>query len=149
RAAVRTDEGHRDLDQIERTETEHQQVVERIFAMRRAGDSLDAVLKVYQTDLGPKRDELEGLVRGFVIFERRVLADASQASTDSVTQSIRALMMISVVALFLSIGIAFFITRALTDQVGTSVGRVQSSSAELQASATQQATGAKEQATAM
>jgi len=149
RAMVRTDEGHRDLDQIERAETEHQQVVERILAMRRAGDSLDTALKVYQIDLGPKRDDLEGLVRGFVIFERRVLAEASQASTDSASQNIRALVMMAVIALLVSIGIAFFITRALTNQVGTSVVRMQSSSAELQAAATQQATGAKQQATAM
>ena len=45
--------------------------------------------------------------------------------------------------------IAFFLTRALTRQIGTAVGHVQSSSAELQAAANQQATGAKEQATAM
>ena len=46
-------------------------------------------------------------------------------------------------------GIGWFITAALTRQIGTAVGQVQSSSAELQAAANQQATGAKEQATAM
>jgi methyl-accepting chemotaxis protein len=149
RAAVKTEEGHRDLDQIERVEAEHQQVVEQIFAMRRAGNDSKTILDAYQADLSPKRDELDGLIKAFVTFERRVLEDASQASTHSVTQIIRALILMALIVLLLSIGIASFITRGLTRQVGESVGRVQSSSAELQAAATQQATGAKEQATAM
>ena len=149
RAAVVTDEGHRDLDQIERVEAEHKQVVEHIFAMRRAGDDTGATLRAYQAQLAPKRDDLDGLVKAFVTFERRVLQTASQTASDSATRSIRALVLMTLVALTLSIGIAFFITRALTRQVGASVGRMQSSSAELQATATQQATGAKEQATAM
>jgi methyl-accepting chemotaxis protein len=149
RAAVRTDEGDRDLDQIERAETEHQQVVERLFAMRRANNDPGAIIKAYEVQLGPKRDELEGLVKSFVASEQRILQETSQASTDSVTQTIRTLALMTAIALFLAIAIAFLITRALTQQVGTSVGRVQSSSAELQAAATQQATGAKEQATAM
>ncbi len=45
--------------------------------------------------------------------------------------------------------IGWFITSALSKQIGAAVGQVQSSSAELQAAANQQATGAKEQATAM
>ena len=48
-----------------------------------------------------------------------------------------------VVALGLSMAIAFFLTRSLTRQIGTAVGHVQSSSAELQAAANQQATGAQ------
>ena len=45
--------------------------------------------------------------------------------------------------------IGWFITRSLSEQIGTAVGQVRSSSAELQAAANQQATGAKEQAAAM
>jgi len=45
--------------------------------------------------------------------------------------------------------IGWFITRALSRQIGVAVGHVQSSSAELQAAATQQATGVKEQVTSM
>jgi methyl-accepting chemotaxis protein len=45
--------------------------------------------------------------------------------------------------------IGWFITNALSRQIGSAVGHVQSSSAELQAAANQQASSAKEQATAM
>jgi methyl-accepting chemotaxis protein len=45
--------------------------------------------------------------------------------------------------------IGWFITSSLSQQIGTAVGRVRSSSSELQAAANQQATGAKEQAAAM
>jgi methyl-accepting chemotaxis protein len=54
----------------------------------------------------------------------------------------------SAAAVIIVIVIAFYITRSLTNMVGSAVGQVQSSSTELQAAATQQATGAKEQATA-
>jgi CHASE3 domain sensor protein len=45
--------------------------------------------------------------------------------------------------------IGWFITRSLSDQIGTAVTQVRSSSSELQAAANQQASSAKEQATAM
>jgi len=45
--------------------------------------------------------------------------------------------------------IGWFISRSLSDQIGSAVGQVRSSSAELQAAANQQASGAKEQAAAM
>jgi methyl-accepting chemotaxis protein len=45
--------------------------------------------------------------------------------------------------------IGWFMSRSLSEQIGTAVAQVRSSSAELQAAANQQATGAKEQATAM
>jgi len=45
--------------------------------------------------------------------------------------------------------IGWFISRSLTNQIGSAVGQVRSSSTELQAAANQQATGAKQQAAAM
>ena len=45
--------------------------------------------------------------------------------------------------------IGWFITSSLSQQIGSAVGHVRSSSTELQAAANQQASGAKEQATAM
>lgn len=45
--------------------------------------------------------------------------------------------------------IGWLITRSLSEQIGSAVGQVRSSSTELQAAANQQASGAKEQATAM
>jgi methyl-accepting chemotaxis protein len=47
------------------------------------------------------------------------------------------------------IAIGWFISRSLSDQIGTAVGQVKGSSTELQAAANQQASGAKEQAAAM
>ena len=115
RAAVRTVEGHRDLDQIERAEAEHQEVVDRFLAAP-DGATAEAVLQAYQQQVAPKRDEMESSINAFVAFERRVLADASQASTDSATQSVRALVLMTIVAIGLSMGIAFFLTRALTSR---------------------------------
>jgi methyl-accepting chemotaxis protein len=45
--------------------------------------------------------------------------------------------------------IGWFISRSLSEQIGTAVGQVRSSSTELQAAANQQASGAKEQVSAM
>lgn len=44
--------------------------------------------------------------------------------------------------------VGWFITRSLSQQIGSAVAQIHSASAELQAAATQQATGAKEQSTA-
>ena len=45
--------------------------------------------------------------------------------------------------------VGFYISRSLSQQIGSAVSRIQSSAAELQAAANQQATGSKEQSTAM
>jgi CHASE3 domain sensor protein len=45
--------------------------------------------------------------------------------------------------------VGWLISKSLSDQIGTAVGQVRSSSSELQTAANQQATGAKEQAAAM
>jgi methyl-accepting chemotaxis protein len=149
KTVVNSDDERQLLDRLERAEAEHQLVVERIFDLRRTDASTAAIIKTYHDQLAPKRDEIEALVKAYVTNERRLLEEASQASTDAATQSIRAVVAMILVALLLSVGIAVVLTRALTEQVGSSVGRVQSSSSELQAAASMQATGAKQQATAM
>ncbi len=87
-------------------------------------------------------DEMEGEERT-LLERRRVEAEASAEITQAV------MLWGSALGLLLVALLGWFITRSLSEQIGTAVNHVQSSSAELQAAATQQATGAKEQATAM
>lgn len=70
-------------------------------------------------------------------------AEAAAASTQAV------LVGGSVLGLITVLLTSWFIVRQLTQQIGTAVHQVQSSSTELQAAANQQASGAKEQSQAM
>lgn len=82
--------------------------------------------------------------------EERSLLDRRRESAESSAELTKTVMLWGSFAgvLFVAL-VGFFITRSLSQQIGTAVNHVQSSSAELQAAASQQATGAKEQATAM
>lgn len=81
--------------------------------------------------------------------EANLLVDrAAQASRSAVTAEMITLWGGILGAIVVAL-MGWFISAALTRQIGSAVEQMQSSSAELQAAANQQATGSKEQATAM
>jgi len=147
---VITDESRGILGAIERSEAEHQQATERVIALRRRSAArLDPVAQAFDEQVAPKRDQIDGNIRGFLSLEGRLLDQSRQASTDTASSAVNMTVVIAVVVVLFATLAAVFLTRTLGRQIGTAVGQVQSSSAELQSAANQQATGAKEQATAM
>jgi methyl-accepting chemotaxis protein len=78
------------------------------------------------------------------LLQRR--AEDAQASADATTAIT---LWGGLAGTLIVAAIGFFMSRSLSDQIGTAVAQVRSSSTELQAAANQQATGIKEQATAM
>jgi methyl-accepting chemotaxis protein len=116
----------------------------------RRTQGLDAALKVVLNNSGKAyMDDARATVAEADQEERDLLkqrTDEAHASAD-MTQTIivwgGALGTLSVML------IGFLITRSLSNQIGSAVGQVRSSSTELQAAANQQVSGAKEQATAM
>jgi methyl-accepting chemotaxis protein len=91
---------------------------------------------------------------------RTVIADADQEARDVLKQRsdearvsadmTQTIILWGGLAGTITVGlIGWLITRSLSEQIGSAVGQVRSSSTELQAVANQQASGAKEQATAM
>jgi methyl-accepting chemotaxis protein len=144
-----TAEARRLLDAIAQSEADQQRPIEHLFAMKKANAANEALIRTFDEEAAPKRDEVEAVVKTFVAREERQLEDATGASSRLAARTINLVGAFTGLALLLGGLLALVLTRALTRQVGSSVGKVQSSSAELQASAAQQATGAKQQATAI
>lgn len=149
KAVANTDEVTRLVDQMERSETEHQAAIDRVISLRQTDAKLEAVSQAFDSDVLPKREALDQAVSSFTALEQRLLDEGKKAATDTASFATTSVGMVSVAAVLLAIGIALILTRTLSRQIGSAVQHVQSSSSELQAAANQQATGAKEQATAM
>ena len=144
-----TDEGQRLLQEIERSDAEHQNVIERVIALRRTAASAEAVSRALNDQVVPVRTRLNDSIDAFVAREVRLLDEAKQAGTDSALSAITLVLVVVAAAVLFAVLVAFVLARTLGRQIGTAVGHVQSSSSELQSAATQQATGAREQTTAM
>ncbi len=122
---------------------------DRVIALRQADAPLDAIIKVFDQEVNPRRLVLRRAVDAFIAFARRTLDQENKASTQAADTAATLMTVFALLALAMAIGIAVPLTRALAIQIGTAVGQIQSSSTELQAAANQQATATKEQATAM
>lgn len=146
-ASSREDKGL--IDRIEQSEADYQAVLERVIALRNTDAALEAVSRAFEVDVLPKRAALDQAVASFVALEQGLLDQGKKAATGTALSATNAVGAVSLVALLLAIGIALWLTRTLSRQVGSAIHHVQSSSSELQTAANQQATGAKEQATAM
>jgi methyl-accepting chemotaxis protein len=133
---------------ISQDDTPYDQAVGADIAVRRRTSSLAAIDRTFNS-IDRLRTKLSSDIAAFVREESQSLASARQASTDTATTAVVLIVVIAVLAVLIAIAVAFLLTRWLRRSVGTAVAGVKSSSAELQATANQQATVAKEQATAM
>ena len=117
--------------------------------LRRTQD-LEAALKIVRNDSGKTlMDQIRGLVAEADREEVGLLkqrADEAHASADMTTTVILWGALLGTLAMVV---LGWFITRSLSQQIGSAVLQIQSSSAELQIAANQQATGAKEQSIAI
>jgi methyl-accepting chemotaxis protein len=136
-------------DEIERAEADHQRAMDEVIARRRTDAPVESIVRAFEEQVIPKRDQLDTSLRSLVSREERQLQDNKQAATDAASTATTLVTVIAVVSTLVSAVIAYFLTRLLSQQIGGAVQHVQSSSAELQAAANQQAVGSKEQSTAM
>jgi methyl-accepting chemotaxis protein len=137
------------LDTVVRAENDHQQALETVIALRRSDAGIDAVVRAFDERSAPRRVQLDKDIAAFLALEARLVEAAKQASSASASTTVTVVLVLTVVAALLAAAIAVALTRALSRQVGTAVGQVQTSSTELEAAASQQAAGAREEATAM
>jgi methyl-accepting chemotaxis protein len=118
--------------------------------LRRQDGGFEAALKVVLTNTGKQSmDDIRTVVTSMESEERRLLDLRTAAANASAQQLTGIIMGGFSVALVLSLLIALLITRTLNRQVGSAVQHILSSSAELQAAASQQASGMKEQGSSM
>lgn len=138
-----------ELDALERADEEFRRVQDELLALVRAGTSEALVEAAFMGQLRPRRQELQRASNALITKENAALAAATQAASDAASSAILMVVAIAVAAGAFAMFIAAALTRGLSRQIGTAVGQVQSSSAELHAAATQQAAGMREQASAM
>ena len=117
--------------------------------MRRSGN-LDETVKIVRGGQGKRfMDELRQILDQMDNEERGLLKQRSEEADAEAGTAKSVIIFGTLLCLLLITTAGILITRALTRQIGSSVGQIQSSSSELQAAANQQATATKEQATAM
>jgi methyl-accepting chemotaxis protein len=149
RASSLSDDGLRLSRAAEQAEAEHQQVYDRLLALRATEANIERVNDAFERDAVPKRQLVDRAILAFVEAEQALLEQARASSSATASSASTLLIGITIAVVLSAIVAAFVLASSLTRQIGGTVGQMQSSSAELSAAANQQATGAKEQTTAM
>jgi methyl-accepting chemotaxis protein len=110
----------------------------------------DAALKVVVTNVGKTyMDQVRSITAEADQEERDLLKLRSEEARASADMTMAIILWGGLLGTLAVAGIGWLIARSLSQQIGSAVGLVRSSSTELQAAANQQANGAKEQSAAM
>jgi methyl-accepting chemotaxis protein len=117
--------------------------------LRRA-QGFDAAVKVVLNNTGKTfMDQIRALVSEADLEEQNLLKQRSDEARASADLTMAVILWGGLAGVLVVAAIGWLITRSLSEQIGSAVGQVRSSSTELQAAANQQAVGAREQASAM
>jgi len=117
--------------------------------LRRKGD-LAQVTRIVSAGTGKKiMDELRGISAQMEQEERELLIKRAEEVDAAAGGARKTILYGTLICLIFVTAAGLLITRSLSGQIGMAVRHVQSSSVELQATANQQASGAKESSTAM
>jgi methyl-accepting chemotaxis protein len=116
----------------------------------RRTEGLDAATKVVLSNVGKTTmDQIRAIVAEADQEEKDLLKVRSEEARSSADTTMAIILWGGLLGTLVVAAIGWFISSSLSQQIGSAVGMVRSSSTELQAAANQQATGAKEQAAAM
>src|SRR5262245_18334653 len=80
-----TEESQRFLAAVEKSDAAHEEALGRIIAMRRGDAAPEAVVRAYDEQAAPRRDQLRTDLNALVDSEDRLLDDATRDSTDTAT----------------------------------------------------------------
>ncbi len=137
------------LETIQKRNTELRDAVDGLITLRQTTTPLAVIAQKYDDEVIPLRESLRDAINALSKMETEALRETRESSTDAANAAISFVVIAVGFSVALAILIALTLTRALTRQIGSSVGQIRSSSAELQSAANQQASGAKEQVSAM
>ncbi|MEJ0097142.1 MAG: methyl-accepting chemotaxis protein [Bauldia sp.] len=137
------------VDAIRQAFVAHTAAVDAIVALRRGGANVDDAEKAYKEQVTPAGTQLNTVITDYLNHRQTELQAAQQSSTEVAKSAETLITVIGIVTILLAALIGFVLVRALTRQIGSAVGHVRSSSAELQSAANQQASGMKEQTISM
>ncbi|MBT0773615.1 methyl-accepting chemotaxis protein [Kineosporia sp. J2-2] len=144
---VHTDRGRSLLATIRSVEQTVVEVQADLFEVRANGTTLESA----QAFVGARntRVALQKALTDFADYEEALTEEGIRAAESAQRRDIITIVVVIAGAVLATALIGLFITRRMRRRIGTAVGDVQASSAELQTTANQQAVGAMEQATAM
>ena len=137
------------LDNLVRADATYQTAADRVIEMRGGDARLETVAKIFDEKLVPLQVAVSAALDRVLETQYEAQQAAKAAATQSANEAISELLGIAILLAIVALVVATLLTRSLSQQIGSAVGQVQSSSAELQAAANQQASSATEQATAM
>lgn len=123
--------------------------VDTLLRARRAGEARDAVSQRFERQVLPTARALDQALTATSDRLTQRMEAATRATSDLADRAVVLILGLAALAVTLGAGIAVWLTRLLTNQIGDATAHLQSSSAELQAAASQQAAGSGEQAAAM
>ncbi len=125
--------------------------LERAIDLRRStSPALDATAAVIARGEGKQlMDKARSLLGDMDQEEASLLQHRAREARSSTEATKLVIEWGSIAAIILACAVGWVITRSLSNQVGSAVRHIQSSSVELQAAANQQAVGAREQSTSM
>lgn len=146
---ILTPEGKQFLKQTEQAHAAFTAALDQVVEARRRGTVGDPLVKMFETDVWPKRLHGERILIAFLEHERQLVADARAAATRAESQSLWIVVAVAFTAMLVAVLLTVLLTRSLVGTIGPAVRHVQVSATQLQSTANQQASGSKQNATVM
>ncbi|GAA2526460.1 methyl-accepting chemotaxis protein [Pilimelia columellifera] len=137
------------LGDVEEAHASYRVALGRVVAQRRAGAPLATVGANFERTVLPQRVNLDQQVNALNESLTTQLMRERDVATAQANRAVAVVLGVAMVVTVLGVLMAWLLARMLGHQIGGVVGHIQSSSAELEAVAAQQANGARDQATAM
>lgn len=136
------------IDVIQELENQLRAITQGILA-RRGSTTTDLMLAEFRNSAMPKRDAVDAAMKALLAGQKQNMEtrrEASKARAEMIENSVAFLMILGVLVTFL---IGWVHTTRTNASMGDAVSRLQSSSAELETTATQQSSISQEHATSM
>jgi methyl-accepting chemotaxis protein len=142
-------QGKRILADIRSSQNALAELQDRAIHVRMEKNGFQGASQIMLQEAIPVRERLWQYSRELVQLEQQLLEQAKRDSTAKASFATMAVIVLGCFAVLFAVFTAFYLSRALSRQIGSAVQHVQTSSAELQTTANQQASGAREAATSM
>jgi methyl-accepting chemotaxis protein len=137
------------LSDVSVNEAAHAAALAPVIARRSQLPDLRSIGQLNGTAVGPAREKLEKSIATLIGQVGKDVEAGRRESSRATTKAIIVIIVLGLLAMACAATIAYRLSRGLRREVGAAVGHIQSSSAELEAAAQQQAAGGRDQASAM
>ncbi|MEU8657601.1 methyl-accepting chemotaxis protein [Actinoplanes philippinensis] len=135
--------------EITALDDKHAAATTEMMTIRTQTDDIEEINRLNDAKVVPVRESLQKALADLIELVKIDVGESRQASSDRATQAIALIVGLGVLTTISAVLVALRLSRELKREVGTAVGHIQSSSAQLEAAAAQQVSGGRDQASAM